>query len=125
MAALRIGPEAVQDGTTAAVAVPFYGLETIAGVTLSPFERRADMRPHLLIAALAGLSIAAAAAAEPAKAPVRKAEQPAERAAPVVVASVNEQRAAEAAAEPQAEPPVKQRRGRVTSCRCGDQNPSD
>ena len=83
------------------------------------------MRPHLLIAALAGLSMAAAVAAEPAKAPVRNAEQAAERPAAVVVASVNEPRAEDVTSEPRAEAPVKQRRGRVTSCRCGDQNPSD
>ena len=83
------------------------------------------MRAHLLIAALAGLSMATAVAAEPAKAPVREAEQAAERPAPVVVASVSEPSDEEASARPQAEAPAKQRRGRVTSCRCGDQNPSD
>lgn len=84
------------------------------------------MRAHLLVVAIAGLSFTAAAAAEPAKTPVRKAEQPADAAAPVVAAAVVVADAREqAASEPQSAPPAKQRRARVTSCRCGDQNPSD
>ena len=85
------------------------------------------MRPQMLVVALAGLSMAtAAAAAEPAKAPVRKADQPAETAAPVVAAAAVVADAGEqAASDPQATPPAKQRRARVTTCRCGDQNPSD
>lgn len=84
------------------------------------------MRAHLLVVAIAGLSLTAAVAAEPAKAPVRKAEQPADEATAVVVASADEARQETPAdARPEAATPAKPRHARVTTCRCGDQNPSE
>ena len=82
------------------------------------------MRAHLLVLALAGASLSAAALGEPAKPPMHKAEQPADKAAPVVVASADAQ-ATPAEAEAQPAPAPKPRRARVTSCRCGGQNPSE
>lgn len=82
------------------------------------------MRSRLLIVAVSGLSFAAAAAAEPAKAPVRKAEQPAEQAAPIVIASADEVRTP-ATAQQAAAPAKRERRARVTTCRCGDQSPNN
>ena len=83
------------------------------------------MRARQLILAIAGLSCAAAVAAEPAKAPVRKADQPVEEAAPVVVASADQIRTPEAAAQSDAAPAKRARKARVTTCRCGDPSASD
>ena len=83
------------------------------------------MRGHLLIVAAAGLSLCGAAAAEPAKAPVRKAEQPAEQPVQVVVAAAD-QASTPAAPGAAASAPVKrERKARVTTCRCGDQTASN
>ena len=82
------------------------------------------MRGRLLIVAISGLSFGAVAAAEPAKAPVRKAEQSAEQALPIVIASADEARTP-AAAQEAAAPPKRERRARVTTCRCGDQSPNN
>jgi len=80
------------------------------------------MRAHLLIVAVGGLSIAAAAAAEPSKAPVQKAAQIHNRPAEVIVASAEDIRPEIAASTPDGTPPVKRaRKARVNSCRCGDQ----
>lgn len=79
------------------------------------------MRGHILMLATAALSVATAAAAEPAKAPVQKAAQPS-RPAEVLVASVDDVRAGAAAAAQDSGAPVKRaRKARVNSCRCGDQ----
>ena len=76
--------------------------------------------------AVAGLAAAAAAAAEPAKPPVRKAEQPTEQPAPVLVAAADQVRAEPSAeAQPQPAAPTKRRAARVTTCRCGGQDPSN
>jgi len=84
------------------------------------------MRARLLMVAVAGLAVTAAAAAEPPKAPVRKAEQPTEQPAPVLVAAADQVRAEPAAQpQPQAAAPVKRRAARVSSCRCGGQDPSN
>jgi hypothetical protein len=84
------------------------------------------MRARLLMVALAGLTVAGASAAEPAKAPVRKAEQPAEQPAPVLVAAADQVRAQPTAEpQPQAAAPVKRRAARVSTCRCGGQDPSN
>ncbi len=82
------------------------------------------MRAHLLVLALAGASLSVAAFGEPVKLPVHKAGQPADKAAPVVVASADGE-ATPPEAEQQASPAPKPRRARVTSCRCGGQNPSE
>ena len=82
------------------------------------------MHARLLIVAITGLSFAAAAAAEPAKAPVRKADLPVEQAAPVVVASADEA-PTPAAADQKAVPVKRERKARVTTCRCGDQTASN
>ena len=83
------------------------------------------MRVRLLMVAIAGLSLAATALADPAKAPVQKAGQPADQAAPVLVASADEVNAPVAShQQPQVADPAKPvRHARVTSCRCGDQTP--
>jgi hypothetical protein len=82
------------------------------------------MRARLFMTAIAGLSLATASSAEPAKAPVRKADQAVEKPAPIVVASAEE--ATVPPSTQQDSPPAKPvRHARVTSCRCGDQNPSD
>ena len=84
------------------------------------------MRAHLLVVAIGGLSLAAAAVAEPAKAPVQKAAQPDTRPAEVVVASADNARPAAAASGQDAAAPVKRaRKARVNSCRCGDPSASE
>lgn len=83
------------------------------------------MRTHLLIAALSGLSLASAAAAEPAKAPVRKAGQPAEQEVNVVIASVDDVRTPAAVEQQAAAPAKRERRARVSTCRCGGQESSN
>ena len=89
------------------------------------------MRARLLMIGIAGFTCGAAAAAagatEPAKAPVRNADQAIEQAVPVVVASADQVRTAAAAAQQQegAAPAPKRRVARVTTCRCGDQLPTD
>ena len=84
------------------------------------------MRAHLLIVAVGGLSLAAAAAAEPAKAPVQKASQPDNRPTEVVIASADTVRPDVAVGTPDGAAPVKRvRKARVNSCRCGDQSASD
>lgn len=83
------------------------------------------MRARLIVAVLAGVSLSAAVSAEPPKAPVQKAQQPAEQAAPVVVAAADET-PAPAVTDPQESPPAKPvRHARVTTCRCGGQNPGE
>lgn len=83
------------------------------------------MRVRLLMVALAGLSLSAAASADPAKAPVQKAGQPADKSAPVLVASADEAAAPAPTdqAQPPADPAKPVRHARVTTCRCGDQTP--
>lgn len=82
------------------------------------------MRALVMIAA--GLSLASAGWAEPPKAPVQKAEQPAKEEPAVVVASAGQRTRPNAEQQQQDEAPAKPaRHARATSCRCGDQNPSD
>ena len=82
------------------------------------------MRIRLLVTAIASLSLAAAGSAEPPKAPVQKAEQPAGQ-QPVIVAAADET-SQPAAGDPQASAPAKPaRHARVTTCRCGDQTPGN
>ncbi|HET9811088.1 MAG TPA: hypothetical protein VFP53_05265 [Sphingomicrobium sp.] len=82
------------------------------------------MRACLLVAIAVVLPLGGANAAEPVTTPPAKAGQPAEKTAPVVVASLD-QAPAEAAAAPQAQPAAKRaRKGRVTTCRCGEQHPA-
>jgi hypothetical protein len=71
------------------------------------------------------LCISSAAVAEPAKAPVPKAEQSAQN-PPVVVASASDPSSGPALPQDNAVDPMKPvRHARVTTCRCGDQNPSN
>ena len=80
------------------------------------------MRVHLLIAATTALSMAAAAVAEPPKAPVQNAAQPNNRPPETLVASVDNVRPAPDASAQDSGAPVKRaRKARVNSCRCGDQ----
>ena len=80
------------------------------------------MSVRSLTVAIAMLSLSAAALADPAKAPVHKADQPANQAPSVEIASADD--AADVATEqqqPAADPAKPVRHARVTSCRCGDQ----
>jgi hypothetical protein len=88
------------------------------------------MRAHLVSIAVGILLVSAVAAAEPPKAPVSKAEQSAERADATLLAAADEAvvtARADQRQQPQANDPTKApvRHARVSSCRCGDQNPSD
>lgn len=84
------------------------------------------MRVRLLIVALSGLSLATAAgAAEPVKVPVRTADQPADQDVPVVIAAADEVRTPPGANRQAAAPAKRERRARVTTCRCGDQTPNE
>jgi hypothetical protein len=83
------------------------------------------MRARLLIMAVTGLSLAAAGAAEPVKAPVQKAAQPDNRPTEVVVASASDARPEMAAATPDGASVKRVRKARVNSCRCGDQPKGD
>ena len=82
------------------------------------------MRSRLLLAVLIGLGAPVAVQAEPAKAPVAKAEQGSER-QPVVVAAIAPDARVEIskAQQPADAAQAKPRRARVTTCRCGDQTP--
>ena len=85
------------------------------------------MRVRQFVIAIAAAALASAATAEPPKAPVRNAGQPAETQPPVVVASAEQVRtpAPVADAQAQAAAPAKRvRTARVSSCRCGGQTPS-
>lgn len=84
------------------------------------------MRVRHFVIAIAAAAIATAATAEPPKAPVRDAAQPAEARPPVVIASAEPVRAPAPVAEAQAPAPAKRvRTARVSACRCGDQTPSE
>lgn len=84
------------------------------------------MRTRQLMIAIAAVSLAATAFAQPADAPVRKAEQTTAQSPPVVVASADEIATPPATDQQQASGPAKPvRHARVTTCRCGDQTPSD
>jgi hypothetical protein len=96
---------------------------------LGRFAKESGMRAHLVSIAVGISLVSAVAAAEPPKAPLTKAEQSADRAPAAVVAASEAVVAAPAdqRQQPQAsdaaKPPV--RHARVSSCRCGDQDPSD
>ena len=83
------------------------------------------MRLHRLATAVAAFSVAVTAPAEPPKAPVQRAEASPAQPAPVVIAAADETQQLPAGdAQPNA--PVKPlRHARVTTCRCGDQNPGN
>jgi len=80
------------------------------------------MRARQLIIAAAGLALAAAGAAEPAKAPVRKADHSADKPVELVVAAADQASAPAPAGQAETAPPKRERRARVTTCRCGDPN---
>ena len=83
------------------------------------------MRAHILMI-LAGIALAAPVTAEPVEVAVQKTDQVPER--PVVLmASATEVPQVQAQQQsPNATAPAKPvRHARVTSCRCGDQNPSE
>ena len=82
------------------------------------------MRARLIVTAAASLALAGAGSAEPPKAPVQKAEQPVGQ-QPIVVVAADES-AQPVQEDPQASAPAKPtRHARVTTCRCGDQNPGN
>lgn len=78
------------------------------------------MRGRLFAFGAAGLFVTAAALAEPAKAPVQKAAQPADQRAEVVVASADNVPPANTGGNQVATPAKKVRKARVIDCRCGD-----
>ena len=85
------------------------------------------MRAHLFAIAVVSLAAAPAVAADSPTAPVTKAGQPANQSQPVLVqaadpvATPTTQPAEQP--HPSAEKPA--RHARVTTCRCGDQTPSN
>ena len=89
------------------------------------------MRRFVLALAVSALPFTAAMSAEPAKAPVREASQPIVQDNNVMVASADSVSASDTndrqpQAQPQASDPAKPaRHARVSSCRCGDQTPSN
>lgn len=84
------------------------------------------MRVRQFVIAIAGAALATAATAEPPKAPVRDAGQPAETRPPVVIASVGPVATPPPVAEAQSPAqPKRVRTARVSACRCGDQTPSE
>ena len=83
------------------------------------------MRIRLLTAGLASLSLATAGFAEPPKTPVSNAEQSSGQQGPVVVAAADETPGVTASDQPQVQQSKPPRHARVTTCRCGDQTPSD
>jgi len=82
------------------------------------------MHVRLLTIAAAGLmSTSAFAAQPPVKAQVRPAAQPQPAPAQVMLASADDSQTASAADQPVQAPAKKPVRGRVTTCRCGDEPP--
>jgi hypothetical protein len=80
------------------------------------------MLARFVTIAAAALTVAAPAAAEPARPQTQETAQPASR--PIVLASADAVKTPAAASDQQA--PVKRPRvGRVTTCRCGDQIPQE
>lgn len=80
------------------------------------------MRIRPLVTAIAMLSLSTVASADPAKAPVQKADQPVSQNS-VEVASADGASAPVASdqPQPQSDPAKPVRHARVTTCRCGDQ----
>jgi anti-sigma-K factor RskA len=121
-------PACAAPGVAAALTIPHRTAETIRRVHQPLPFWRAAMRAHILTIA-AAMTLAAPAASEPAKTPVQDprgtVEQPvvlmaAAADVPQVQQPQQPQQAPSAAA---AAKPV--RHARVTTCRCGDQNPSE
>jgi hypothetical protein len=87
------------------------------------------MRAHLFAIAVVGLTFAAVASADPAKAPVSNAGQASDQPAPVMVAAADPARDPSADEQQQPQQPSAadkpQRHARVTTCRCGGQTPSN
>jgi hypothetical protein len=80
------------------------------------------MHARSLLIAAAALTCASIAAAEPAKPVVRDANANTGRPAAVVLASAEQVQAPlQVPQDPNAAPAKPARRGRVTTCRCGDQ----
>jgi hypothetical protein len=82
------------------------------------------MRVRSIVTAAAALALAAAVSAEPTKVPVQKAEQSAGE-SPVIVAAADETPQPTASNTQSATPQKPERHARVTTCRCGDQNPGN
>lgn len=76
------------------------------------------MYARLILIAAATLTSISAVAAEPTKPAAQATAQPKKPTAPVVLASASDLPSTATATQPTATPP--KRRGRVTSCRCGD-----
>jgi hypothetical protein len=74
---------------------------------------------------VSGLALAAPVTAEPAEAPVQKTDQRAEQPVVLMAAATEVPQVQTQQPSPNAAAPAKPiRHARVTSCRCGDQNPS-
>jgi hypothetical protein len=75
---------------------------------------------------ISGIALAAPVSAEPAQAPVQKTEQRTEQPVVLMAAASEVPDAQPQQPSPIASAPAKPiRHARVTSCRCGDQNPSE
>lgn len=83
------------------------------------------MHTRFILIAAASLLSTAAIAAEPTKTaePTPAQPQPQPQPAHVVLASADDVHAPAPAGQQQASAPAKRRVGRVTTCRCGDQQP--
>ena len=79
------------------------------------------MHVRFVLIAAASLTSATAFAAEPVKPPAQPAVQQQPASAQVVLASADDVRTAPAADQQATTPPKRPRIGRVTTCRCGDQ----
>lgn len=83
------------------------------------------MRAHILTIAAAVLC-AVPAAAEPAKVPVQKPDRTVEQPAVLIAAAAEIPQVQQPQQAPDAAPPARPvRHARVTTCRCGDQDPSE
>ena len=83
------------------------------------------MQVRLMVIAAAALTIGTSAFAEPAKTHGSQATQPATPPATVVLASADTVRDPTPTASQNAAPVKRPRVGRVTTCRCGDQQAQD
>jgi hypothetical protein len=83
------------------------------------------MRVHVTLIAAAAAIFSASVVAEPPKAEVHRASQPAKTPTEVALASADQIRAPAPAEQPSTTPVKRPRAARVTTCRCGDPDPAD
>jgi hypothetical protein len=80
---------------------------------------------HVTLIAAAAATLAASVGAEPPKAEVHQASQPAKTPTEVALASADQVRAPAPSEQPSTTPVKRPRAARVTTCRCGDPDPAD